>query len=159
MKKLLLFFALFTCCINCFSQSEEYLRDYFEKNAGSLDQIEGIYDVETTGDYITPFVHYKYPKDNFTFYIVKNGSEYDVYGKGEAPLVKCNMKIIPIAGNAYRFKYHTSYARMYLENRNHFVATIELDYETAKRFTENSRLAESVRIILKYDAIKTYPNN
>ncbi len=159
MRKLLLLFALLTCCINSFSQSEESLRDYFTRNAGSLDPIEGIYDVESSGDYITPFVHHKYPKSNSVFYIVKNGNQYKVYVNADGDFGESNIKIEPIAGNAYRFYFHTSSTRIYLENRNHFEATIELDNESGKVFTDNNRLAKSVRIILKNDAIKTYPRN
>lgn len=159
MKKFLLLFALLTCCINSFSQSEESLRDYFERNASTLDPIEGIYDVESYGDYITPFVHQKYPKSNSTFYIMKDGNKYKVYVKAGDTFGESGIKIEPIAGNAYRFYFETSYTRIYLENRNHFEANIELDNESGKAFTGNDRLARSVRIILKNDAIKTFPNN
>lgn len=159
MKRIILLFALLTCCINIFSQSEESLRDYFARNASSLDPIEGIYDVESSGDYITPFVHQKYPKSNSVFYIVKDGNQYKVYVKSDGDFGESYIKIESIAGNAYRFYFHTSSTRIYLENRNHFEATIELDNESGKLFIGSNRLAKSVRIILKNDAIKTFPNN
>ncbi len=159
MKKVLLLFALLAFCINSYSQSEESLRDYFERNVSSLDPIEGIYDVEASGDYITPFVHQKYPNSNFSLYIIKNASLYDVYVKVDGGLEESYLKIEHIAGNAYRFSFHTSHTRIYLENRNHFVATLELDNESAKLFTDSDRLAKSIRIIIKNDAIKTYPCN
>ena len=159
MRKLLLLFVSLTFCINSFSQSEESLRDYFARNAGSLDPIEGIYDVESSGDYITPFVHQKYPKSNSVFYVIKDGNKYKVYVNAGGDIGESNIKIEPIAGNAYRFYFHTSSTRIYLENRNHFEATIELDNESGKLFTDNDRLAKSVRIILKNDAIKIFPHN
>lgn len=158
MKKFLLLFVLVSCCISCYSQDEQRLKKYFEEQASLLDPIEGIYEVEFSGDYVTPFGHWKYPKSSKTAYIIKADYKYCVFVNHKGNIEESNMEIVPIADNAYRFYVNKSCSRIYLQNRNHFVATVELDNESAKKYTGNPNLASSVRITLRYDFIKTCPN-
>ena len=55
--------------------------------------------------------------------------------------------------------YFTSSCRIYLQNNNHFSATIRLDHKSAIEYTENRMLGSGIDVSLTYDCIKTYPTS
>lgn len=160
MKKICFLLTLLMMSINVFSQNEKVLKDYLANNAASLNPIEGVYDVEWTCDYITPFVHQKYEPETFTIIIVKNSEgSFDVYASQRNYAISPFLKITQIGQtNVYYFYYYTSKCRIYLtDNNRHFVAQLHLDNYSAKKFTGNSRTAPSVNVYPVYDCIKTFP--
>lgn len=69
MKRFIILFIMAIISISVSSQTEDELRAYFNNNSSNLDPIEGFYDVETSGDYISPLVHLKYPNEQFSWII------------------------------------------------------------------------------------------
>ena len=164
MKRFIILFMLLATTLAVSSQSVSEMQEYFRNNKNHLDPIEGFYDVETAGDYVTPFVHQKYAKEQFTWVIRRNsGNNFDVYMKdndGEIGMFD-EVKIKKIGEtNVYYFYFETSKCRTYLiDNYCHFIAKIQFDYNTAVKFTGNPKLAPSVKIYYSFDCIKTFPNN
>ena len=80
MKRVFILCVLLTMALSMSSQNISEMREYFQNNKNYLDPIEGFYDVETEGDYVTPFVHQKYAKEQLTLVIKRNyGNNFDVY--------------------------------------------------------------------------------
>lgn len=162
MKRLIVFLMLTVVTLSASSQSDETLRDYYRTNLAQLDPIEGIYDVECYGDYVTPFVHQEYGKEQATFYIKRKiGDTFEVYLKADDgnPMLWDELKITKVGQtNVYYFYFISSKCRIYLtDNSCHFIAKLAFDHNTAVQFTGNSKLAPSVKIYYTYDCIKTYP--
>lgn len=162
MKRFIILFVLLTMTLAVSAQSVSEMREYFQNNKNYLDPIEGFYDVETDGDYVTPFVHQKYAKEQLTWIIKKNdGSNFDVYMKGNDGEIGIfdEIKIKKIGEtNVYYFYFETSKCRIYLiDNYSHFIAKLQFDHNTAVEFTGNTKLAPSVKIYYSFDCIKTYP--
>lgn len=164
MKRVFILCVLLTMALSMSSQNISEMREYFQNNKNYLDPIEGFYDVETEGDYVTPFVHQKYAKEQLTLVIKRNyGNNFDVYiedNEGEIGMFD-EIKIKKIGEtNVYYFSFETSKCRTYLiDNHCHFIAKLQFDYNTAVKFTGNKKLAPSVKIHYSFDCIKTYPNN
>ena len=88
MRKLLLSFVMILSSINwCIAQktgfssnftSSQQIRNYFASNISLLDPIEGEYDVEFSGEYITPLVHQYLDRDNFKIWIVCNNNVFTI---------------------------------------------------------------------------------
>lgn len=163
MKRFIILFVLLTTTLAVSSQSLSEMQKYFQNNKDYLDPIEGFYDVEADGDYVTPFVQQKCPKEYLTLIIKKNrGNNFDVYMKdndGEIDLSD-KIKIEKIGEtNVYYFYFETSKCRTYLiDNYCHFIAKLQFDYNTAVNFTRNTKFAPSVKIYYSFDCIKTCPN-
>lgn len=163
MKRFIILFIMAIISISVSSQTEDELRAYFNNNSSNLDPIEGFYDVETSGDYISPLVHLKYQKEQFSWIIKQSfANTFDVYIKyddGEIGLFDV-VKIKKIGTtNVYYFYFESSKCRTYLTDNNyHFVAKLLLDHKTAIKFTRNERLAPSIKIYYNFDCIKTFPN-
>lgn len=164
MKRFIILFIIAIISISASSQTEQGLREYSENNKSNLDPIEGFYDVETSGDYITPFVHQKYENEQLSWIIKRSyGDSFDVYineFNGNVRLFDV-VKIRKIgATNVYYFFFESSKCRTYLTDNNyHFIAKLLLDHNTAIKFTGNTKLAPSIKIYYNFDCIKTYPNN
>lgn len=160
MKKLISLLLFLVTVVVSMAQSKQSLMDYLAKNANTLNPIEGVYDVEVTADYITPFVHQKLAPNNTTFYIIKRDSNtFNVYVGDEVD--ESYFSITQVGQtNVFYFSFMTSKCRIYLTDNNcHFVARLLLDNESAKQFMGNSRLAPSVHVYPVFDCIKTYPTN
>lgn len=158
MKKILVLLILVEITVVSHAQSAQSLRDYFTKNANTLNPIEGIYDVEVKADYVTPFVHQRLGPQNFTCYIIKvNSNNFTVYVGDDAD--ESYFSITQVGQtNVYYFSYMSSKCRIYLTDNNcHFVAKLSLDNRSAKHFIGNSSLAPCVHVYPVYDCIKTYP--
>ena len=56
MKRFIILFVLLTTTLAVSSQSLSEMQKYFQNNKDYLDPIEGFYDVEADGDYVTPLV-------------------------------------------------------------------------------------------------------
>lgn len=171
MRNLILFLFL---CIDfvAYTQTIEDLRKDYASNILTLDPIEGEYDVEAFGEYITPFVHQNLKQKKFKMWIVRDNNDfifYVVLGNGnfksnvqpnEEAGIHTLYRIEPIGDtNAYWFSFDTSTTRIYLQNRNHFEAKLQLDNNSAKKFTGNRNLSSSVNIFPSYDFIKVYPTS
>lgn len=139
-------------------ETAQQIRNYFADNIALLDPLEGEYDVEGTGDYITPFVHQNYKPSQFKLFIVSYNNEFKVYIFVDGKLNESNFEIKPIGDtNAYWMYFLTTGIRIYLQNNNHFEATFKLDHNSAKKYSGNSNLSPSVKIILHNDCIKVFP--
>lgn len=118
MKRVFILCVLLTMALSMSSQNISEMREYFQNNKNYLDPIEGFYDVETEGDYVTPFVHQKYAKEQLTLVIKRNyGNNFDVYiedNEGEIGMLE-EIKIKKIGEtNVYYFSFETSKCRTYL---------------------------------------------
>lgn len=135
------------------------LRDLFRDNIASLDPIEGEYDCECYGTYVTPFVRQNIPVQRIKVMIVRESGTDNKFLVGLLPNGEdCNLSIERIGEtNAYSMSYYTSPCRIYLQNNNHFYATIRLNHESAIEYTGNRRLGRGIDISFTFDFIKTYP--
>ena len=117
MKRVFILCVLLTMALSMSSQNISEMREYFQNNKNYLDPIEGFYDVETEGDYVRPFVHQKYAKEQLTLVIKRNyGNNFDVYiedNEGEIGMFE-EIKIKKIGEtNVYYFSFETSKCRTY----------------------------------------------
>lgn len=139
-------------------QSEQQIRNYYASNIALLDPLEGEYDIDGAGEYITPFVHQYYPHNKYKIYIVCNNNEFKVYAKADGDFSDSYFRIEPIGEtNAYWMYFHSTATRIYLQDNLHFAANFNLDHASAKKFTGNNRLSPSVNILLTNDCVKVYP--
>lgn len=139
-------------------KSEQGIRDYLAKNVAVLDPLEGEYDTELSGEYITPLVHQYYPKSSSKLFIVNNNNKFSVYISTGEEFGQTYLSVRPIGEtNVYWMYFDSTPTRIYLENNNHFIATFRLDNSSARKFTGNSRLSPSVQVKLVQDCIKIYP--
>ncbi len=138
--------------------SAQQIRNYFSANVALLDPLEGEYDVEETGEYITPLVHQYYPKLNYKLFVVGDKKVFKSYILYKGELAESNYGFEAIGQtNAYRMSFYSSSARIFLQDNIRFNATIKLDHSSAKKFTGNGNLHSSIQIPLYYDCIKVYP--
>lgn len=141
-------------------ESEQQIRNYFANNIMLLDPLEGEYDIDGAGEYITPFVHQYYPHNKYKIYIVCNNNQFKVYAKVDGDFNESFFRIEPIGEtNAYWMYFHTTATRIYLQDNLHFAANFKLDNASAKKFTGNNRLSPSVSILLTNDCVKIYPTS
>ena len=141
-------------------ESEQQIRNYFANNIMLLDPLEGEYDIDGTGEYITPFVHQYYPHNKYKIYIVCNNNQFKVYAKVDGDFNESFFRIEPVGEtNAYWMYFHTTATRIYLQDNLHFAANFKLDNASAKKFTGNNRLSPSVSILLTNDCVKVYPTS
>ena len=139
-------------------QSEQQIRNYYASNIALLDPLEGEYDIDGAGEYITPFVHQYYPHNKYKIYIVCNNNKFKVYAKADGDFSDSYFRIEPIGEtNAYWMYFHSTATRIYLQDNLHFAANFNLDHASAKKFTGNNRLSPSVNILLTNDCVKVYP--
>ena len=125
-----------------------------------LDPLEGEYDIDGAGEYITPFVHQYYPHNKYKIYIVCNNNQFKVYAKADGEFNESYFRIEPVGEtNAYWMYFHSTATRIYLQDNLHFSANFKLDNASAKKFTGNNRLSPSVNILLTNDCVKTYPTS
>lgn len=168
MRKLLLSFVMILLSTNwCIAQkmgfssnftSSQQIRNYFASNISLLDPIEGEYDVEFSGEYITPLVHQYLDRDNFKIWIVCNNNVFTIYMDGGGFRKSRLLKIQPVGEtNVYTFYYDTTPTRIYLQNLNHFKASLHLNNSSANTFRGAASTAPSVNILPIYDCIKVYP--
>ena len=140
-------------------ESEQQIRDYYARNIMLLDPLEGEYDIDGSGEYITPFVHQYYPHNKYKIYIVYNNNIFKVYAKADGNFSESYFKIESVGEtNAYWMYFHSTATRIYLQDNLHFAANFKLDNASAKKFTGNSRLSPSVSILLTNDCVKVYPS-
>lgn len=141
-------------------KSEQQIRNYLASNILLLDPLEGEYDIDGSGEYVTPFVHQYYPHSKYKIYIVCNNHQFNVYAKEDGVFNESYFRIEHIGEtNAYWMYFHSTATRIYLENHIHFVANFKLDNASARKFTGNSRLSPSVNILLTNDCVKVYPTS
>lgn len=150
-----------------YGQKQEYLsnfesayqiRSYLSSNIEKLDPLEGEYDVEQTGEYITPFVHQYYPKSNYKLFIAGKNNAFKAYILYKGDFAESNFSFESIGEtNAYRMNFYSSSARIFLQDNIRFNSTIRLNHASAKKFTGNSNLLASIQIPLYFDCIKVYP--
>ena len=139
-------------------KSAQQIRNYLSNNVATLDPLEGEYDIDSYGEYITPFVHQYYPHSDSKLFIVCNNNKFKVYSLLEGQFNETYLSIKPIGEtNAYWMYFHSTSTRIYLQNNISFKATFKLDNSTAKKFTKNNNLSTAVNIILYDDCIKVYP--
>jgi formylglycine-generating enzyme required for sulfatase activity len=141
-------------------KSVQEIRNYLSANITLLDPLEGEYDVDGYGDYITPFVHQQYPHNKFKVYIVSdNNNKFYAYNSlPNGDFGESYWRIEPVGEtNAYWMYFYSTSTRIYLKDNIHFSATFDLDNASAKKVTKNSNLSTSVRVILYNDCVKTYP--
>ena len=137
--------------------SAQQIRNYFASNIQKLDPIEGEYDVEFSGEYVTPFVHQYLDRENFIIWIVRNSNTFTIYtdigGFRKSRLLK-----LQSVGetNVYTFFYDSTPTRVYLQNLNHFTASLHLNNSSAATY-RGTATAASVNIFPIYDCIKVYP--
>ncbi|MBO7563096.1 MAG: trypsin-like peptidase domain-containing protein [Bacteroidales bacterium] len=151
----------------CVAQKTEYtsnftsfqqIRNYYENNISLLDPIEGEYDVECSGEYITPYVHQYLDKSHFKIWIVCNNNVFTIYADNVEFRKSRFLKIQPIGEtNVYTFNYDSTPTRIYLQDQNHFKASLRLNNSSANTFRGAASTSPSVNIFLIYDCIKVYP--
>ena len=141
------------------SQTAQQIRNYLISNIAELDPIEGEYDVVFSGEYITPFVHQYLDRKNFKIWIVKENGSFKIYTNSGGGFRKSKfLKIQPVGEtNVYTFYYDTTPTRIYLENLNHFRASLHLNNSSANTYRGAASTAASVNILPVYDCIKVYP--
>ena len=133
------------------------IQRYYAINIALLDPIEGEYDVDFSGEYITPLIHDYLDRDNFKIWITCNNNECTVYVNNGGLKKSRNLRIQSIGEtNAYTFFYVTTPTRIYLQNLNHFIASLHLNNYSASVF-RGKETAASVNILPVYDCIKVYP--
>lgn len=139
-------------------ESEQEIRNYLANNVALLDPLEGEFDTDSYGEYITPLVHQYYPHSKWKMFIVSNNGKFKVYGSVDNHFSKSKLDVEPIGDtNAYWMKFYSTSTRIYLQNNIHFSATFKLDNASAKKYIKNPRLSPSVNVILYEDCVKTYP--
>lgn len=139
-------------------ESEQQIRNYLANNVALLDPLEGEYDTDSYGEYITPFVHQYYPHNKWKLFIVSNNGIFKVYGSLNNQFSESKFNIEPIGDtNAYWMKFYSTSTRIYLQDNILFSATFNLDNASAKKYTKNSSLSSAVNVILYNDCVKTFP--
>lgn len=139
-------------------ESEQQIRNYFANNIALLDPLEGEYDVDVSGEYITPIVHQILPHQTMKILIVCNNNVFTVYVSDKNVFGKSIFSIKPIGEtNAYWFYYDTTPTRIYLEDLIHFKASLQLNNSSANKWRKAESTSPSVRICPVYDCIKVYP--
>lgn len=168
MNRLVLSIALILVSINlCDAQktgytsnftSSQQIRSYYANNLSLLDPIEGEYDVEFSGEYITPLVHQYLDRDNFKIWIVCNNSVFTIY-TDDGGFRKSRLLSMQSVGetNVYTFYYDSTPTRIYLQDLIHFKASLHLNNSSANTFRDAASTAPSVNILPVYDCIKVYP--
>ena len=168
MNRLVLSIALILVSINlCDAQKTGYtsnftsfqqIRSYYANNLSLLDPIEGEYDVEFSGEYITPLVHQYLDRDNFKIWIVCNNSVFTIY-TDDGGFRKSRLLNMQSVGetNVYTFYYDSTPTRIYLQDLIHFKASLHLNNSSANTFRDAASTAPSVNILPVYDCIKVYP--
>ena len=168
MNRLVLSIALILVSINlCDAQktgytsnftSSQQIRSYYANNLSLLDPIEGEYDVEFSGEYITPLVHQYLDRDNFKIWIVCNNSVFTIY-TDDGGFRKSRLLNMQSVGetNVYTFYYDSTPTRIYLQDLIHFKASLHLNNSSANTFRDAASTAPSVNILPVYDCIKVYP--
>lgn len=145
--------------INNFSSAQQ-IRTYLAKNVALLDPLEGEYDMDSYGEYITPYVHQYYPHSSSKLFIVCNNNNFNAYLLLEGRFDKTDFSIKSIGEtNAYWMYYHSTSTRIYLKDNISFNASFKLDHSTAKRYTGNNNLSPLVNVLLYNDCIKIYPTS
>lgn len=138
--------------------SEQEIRNYLAKNIAILDPLEGEYDMECSGEYVTPIVHQYYPRSRNKLFIVCNDNKFSIYVSANGEFGETYLSVKSIGKtNAYWMYFDTTPTRIYLQDNIHFTATFELNNSSARKFTGNDRLAPSVQVNLVNDCIKVYP--
>lgn len=144
---------------NNFSSAQQ-IRTYLANNVALLDPLEGEYDMDSYGEYITPYVHQYYPHSNSKLFIVCNNNNFILYLLLEGRLQKASFSVKSIGEtNAYWMYYHSTSTRIYLKDNISFNASFKLDHSTAKKYTGNNNLSPLVNILLYNDCIKIYPTS
>lgn len=139
-------------------ESEQQIRSYFANNIMLLDPLEGEYDFDASGEYITPFVHQYYPHRKRKLFIVNNNHIFKVYMSNDKDFGESYYNIEPIGDtNTYWMSLFSTQTRIYLQDNFHFSATFNLDNASAKIYTGNQNLSPSVKIVLYNDCVKVYP--
>ena len=75
-------------------ESEQQIRSYLANNIMLLDPLEGEYDIDGAGEYVTPFVHQYYPHNKYKIYIVCNNNQFKVYAKADGDFNESYFRII-----------------------------------------------------------------
>lgn len=168
MKKRYILFYMILMCIGTNAQrigysskftSVQQIRNYLSSNIKYLDPLEGEYDTQSYGDYITPFVHQKLSTNQSKFYFVKDNDSFKTYmydnvnGFNEAWVTAKKIGNT----NAYWIYYDTTPCRVFLQDKTLFSATFNLNHSSAVHFTHNQNLANSVKIVFNLECIKIYP--
>jgi S1-C subfamily serine protease len=162
MKKNIIVIACILCNTFLFAESEYSLKEYFKTNILKLDPIEGEYDCQRVMKYVTPYVN-DTERENWVYYIKEaypRSKIFSLYVKDSSGFRQSSCCQITRIGetNAYYFHYHSSQARMVLENETFFRAVVPLQHRDAIRVSGNPNLSATlVKITLIYECIKTYP--
>lgn len=168
MRRLIISIVLILLSINlCIAQksgfssnftSGQQIRNYFASNISLLDPIEGEYDVEFSGEYITPLVHQYLDRANFKIWILCNNGTFTIYGD-DGGFQKSDLLKIQSLGetNAYTFYYDSTPTRIFLQGLFHFKASLHLNNSSANTFRGATSTAPSVNIFPVFDCIKVYP--
>lgn len=138
------------------------IKRYLAYSVDELDPLEGEYDVQLSGDYITPLGNKELQPISFKIWIVCNNNIFSIYSNEEKDKVKPynTVQISPIGEtNAYTFSIGPTSTRIFLQDLNRFNATLLLDNSYARLLTGNLRLDASISIKITYDCIKEYPTN
>lgn len=137
--------------------SAQQIRNYYASNISLLDPVEGEYDVEFSGDYITPVGHWYLDRDVFKIWIVCNNGAFAIY-IDNGGFRKSRVLALQSIGetNAYTFYYDSTPTRIYLQDSFHFKASLHLNNSSACTF-RNASTDKSVNILPIYDCIKVYP--
>ena len=168
MRRLIISIVLILLSINlCIAQksgfssnftSGQQIRNYFASNISLLDPIEGEYDVEFSGEYITPLVHQYLDRANFKIWILCNNGTFTIYGD-DGGIQKSDLLKIQSLGetNAYTFYYDSTPTRIFLQDLFHFKASLHLNNSSANTFRGATSTAPSVNIFPVFDCKKVYP--
>lgn len=145
------------------------IQRYYAINIALLDPIEGEYEIEASGGFDA--AHYSYTKqgleklhinfdpDHYKMYFISNGKDFDVYVYTAGSLSKRkDIKLHPLGDtNVYTFFYHTSSARVYLKNLNHFEVSIQVNKSDCNKLLDPPKGTYVTSMIVNYDCIKVYP--
>lgn len=162
MKRLVLFFTLFSSVITSFGQSgvhisESNKKEYFKKNILTLDPIEGIYDVEARTQGSNSFQSFPETTQNEELTIYKTAD--GVFG-----MIKNNVYSIEKIGetNAYYFlikwndiKY-VDKKRIYLNQNGQFQVSFNIPVEQMKK-DMGRNYQSGFKVNSNFNFIKKYP--
>lgn len=138
--------------------SPQQIRNYYSNNISFLDPIEGEYDVEFSGEFITPFVHQYLDRNNFKLWIVCNNNVFTIYTDAGGCRKSSLLRIQSVGEtNVYTFYYDSTPTRIYLQDMIHFKASLHLNNSSANTFRGSDYTSPSVNILPVYDCIKVYP--
>ena len=141
-------------------KTAQQIRNYLLANVSKLDPLEGEYDVDSYGEYITPIVHQYYPHGSSKLFIVCNNNIFKSYLMFGETFGETHFTIKSIGEtNAYWMSFHSTSTRIYLKDNISFSAIFKLDNSSAKKYTKNSNLSPLVNVILYNDCIKVYPTS